>query len=531
MRRIAHQARLPRDAEGQWSSRGTIGWVEWHGDTITAVESGPCPSERQRGAEECQDLGGGWLLPAFCESHAHVHYSAQQSAMIDVRPADDDPAALADLITAAAATSPDEWLIGHGWHERLLDAVGPSVERWLEQRVDPRLDDRPLFLWSWDHHRALVNREAAARLGRPGEAGVWIEHDALAGWNRIPPRPDQLERELDRWLRRGVTAIATFDGAASIEAFGLLSRRSPLPVRIRHSLPWEAWTSEDPTPDGLPIDGFASDPARAHDVEHERFAVLWVKLFLDGTLGSRTAWLQEPYRDDPAHHGVCRVSEEEFARGCARWLATEHAGLGLAVHAIGDRAVATAADWIERMQERRGCVGLDRIEHAQLIDDRALERLRRVDLALALQPCHAPDDWSVARRHWGIDRLSRTHAWRTLSTVAPILLGSDAPIASADPWANLRVATAFPGDGEPPARESECLDFEDAFRAYTSAAQAPLRLPSGWGTIAVGSPADFQWLRTGRALPEITDLGAAEWAATWVAGECRARSEDGEVDR
>lgn len=514
---LFRRARLPLNTVGDFCSRGTTGWLRMQDGRIVDQGFGDEPRTAVAADVESIDCDRGWLLPAFCESHAHVHYAAQQSAMIDFSGVGKVHKDFCSRFESGHLTDvrarPGDWILGFGWEEELLNGLEEDLVPWLD-RLAPH---SPVFVWSWDHHRALVNTEAAKRLdpkNAPLGPGVWQESDALAGWNRIPTAPHQLEQEIDRWLARGVTAVATFDGWSSLRAFQELEAQGRLALRVRHSIPWEA------SPDSLP--DIAADT--------DRLSVLWVKLFLDGTLGSRTAWVFDEYLDRAGSNGQPRVSEDEFTKGLEGWLSATADGnsdrslrsLGLAIHAIGDHAVDTSVEWIERLQSRRGRMGLDRIEHVQLVRSASLERMGKIEVSLGLQPCHWKTDSQEARKAWGESRLLDVHPWSRLhATGATILLGTDAPIAEADPWANLQIATQT-NPGENPARASARLRFADAFAGYTVNACHPLRLPTDWGTLKPGAPADLQWLRSDTPLDEIACIDEAGWAATWMDGHCEA---------
>jgi hypothetical protein len=227
------------------------------------------------------------------------------------------------------------------------------------------------------------------------------------------------------------------------------------------------------------------------------FAALWVKVFLDGTLGSRTAWLKGDYDDAPGERGderVCAAERQEIVD------AVVGSHLQLAIHAIGDAAIAAAIEMITAVEQARGRPGgaaPHRIEHVQLLDPADLSRLRASGAVASLQPCHLLEDAAVGPERFG-SRCRHVIPLRSLREAeVPVTLGSDAPIESADPWVDLDAAVRrvdragrFPGGWIPEER----VDFATALAGRTSAAATANLLPARWGRIEVGAPADLQLL-------------------------------------
>jgi len=247
------------------------------------------------------------------------------------------------------------------------------------------------------------------------------------------------------------------------------------------------------------------------------FLAPWVKLFLDGTLGSHTAWLGAPY-DDLESRGDERIGEMERLALAAE---IAESGFGVCLHAIGDAAVRAAIDFIERLRSARRGGAVDRIEHCELLDLADLPRLVRSGATVSMQPCHLLEDASVAPERWG-SRCRGVFAARSLLAAgAPLVLGSDAPIETADPWVDLRAAVdrrdragRFP-DGW--VRE-ERISFDEALASRTSRAAAANHLPAGWGRIEPGSPADLQLLECDDPA-EVTSIEDAGLVGLFVGGE------------
>jgi hypothetical protein len=216
----------------------------------------------------------------------------------------------------------------------------------------------------------------------------------------------------------------------------------------------------------------------------------WAKAYLDGALGSRTAALHAPYAGDPAATaGILRLTAEELDSIAA---AARAAGIGLALHAIGDRAVTLALDAISRAPARALGTPPDRIEHAQLVRAEDLGRFAELRTTASLQPVHVVSDRPLAEVVWA-DRLAGAYPWRSLATAgARLAFGSDAPIEVPNPWLGLFAAVhrRAPGDVLPDWQPQESLDPRVALACYTRAPAIGIGRPEE-GYLGVGAVADL----------------------------------------
>ena len=243
---------------------------------------------------------------------------------------------------------------------------------------------------------------------------------------------------------RGVTAVHDKDGwLGALRLWQRLNEHGGLTLRVWQSLPHE----EVDTLRTLGIrSGFGDSMLR----------VGYLKVFMDGTLGSRTAWMLDGT-------GVQITSGDELAEIVRRGAA---AGFPAGVHAIGDRANREALDAFEATREVWQPLGLrPRIEHAQCVSPDDLARFAAIGVACSVQFSHAPSDRDLAERFWG-DRLEGTYAFRTLLESGAVLAnGSDAPIEELDPLAGIRAGVRRTIDDRGPWREQEALTVEQAFHA------------------------------------------------------------------
>jgi predicted amidohydrolase YtcJ len=212
-----------------------------------------------------------------------------------------------------------------------------------------------------------------------------------------------------------------------------------------------------------------------------------VKFFTDGALGSQTAALEEPYEgtDD---RGILTFDPVELRTDVARAAA---GGLGVAIHAIGDRAVRVALDAVAPTRMTSPALR-QRLEHIQLVREEDLGRFGALGVIASMQPIHCTSDRDLADRYWGPKRTPRAYPWRTLLERGAILaFGSDAPVEPIDPLLGIHAAVTRrrPGDREPwfPAQR---LTLDEALHAYTAGAAYSTGREGEWGTLDVGMRCD-----------------------------------------
>lgn len=424
------------------------------------------------------DLDGSWILPAFADSHLHLLYSIEHSRQHDLAglSLEEIDGLLADASDGTDSIS----FVGHGWKDPLPGQMQPDPRRHL----DGSSRDVPVFLWNADHHRALVSSAAlrCAGIDPSGHPGIVVEEAAERVWSSLPRSARSDAAGAASWLlNQGITAATTFDRGDSIDILRQENSAGQLGIRIRHGMPEELFLERtDSAGDCIP-EGEPSSP----------FAVRWIKIFIDGTLGSRTAWMKSAYCDDPGNLGISRRSGE-LLDNTARLAADR--GWALAIHAIGDAAVCEANRVIALIRSLRREALPDRIEHFQCFDPSDLDSIRATGSIASMQPCHLYQDRQILTQRWG-ERAAHALALRTIDEAGiPLILGSDAPIESADPWRDIDAAVRrLPPDGQGDSfHPHECVSFDSAFRWKTAAAASANWLPAGWGTLAVGAEADLQ---------------------------------------
>ena len=468
------------------------------------------------------DLGDATLTPALTDAHLHLLEWALARTEVDLA-GTRSPDEAARLV-ASAATTAQEWVRGGGWNPH---AWGGSPTR---HALDAHLPGRPVALRSHDMHALWVSSESLRRAGvtsgtadPPGgrierdadgaPTGLLFENATRLVLDRIPaPAESEMQAavlEAQRELHSfGIAAVHSMEmpGATfhSLRVLESLRAADLLRVRVLQHLPHTVLDAAV----ALGVRSGMGDPW---------LRVGALKLFMDGALGSRTAWLRAPYEgsDDT---GIRLLDADELAAYAQRAAA---AGLALAVHAIGDAAVDTAVEVLAAGGPAR--TGLPhRIEHVQLCPPDRFADFARAGIVCSMQPAHLTTDWRPADRHWGA-RARHAYAFGSLlAHGATLAFGSDGPVEAVDPRLGFLAATARQDAAGEPAggwHAAEALSMDQTLRAYTHGPAAAAGMTGRQGVLAAGADADFAaWHQdplalAGRALLELRCV------ATMVGGE------------
>jgi len=408
---------------------------------ITAAGSEPQVRRFVRGDEQTLSLAGRCITPGLVDSHCHLDGVGAARLCLDLSRA----ASKADCLRLVreAATRPRRgWLVGMSLN---FNIWSPAERIVTLDELDHAAPGQAVVLHHFDGHSCWANSTAlrasgigpctedppGGRFGRDASGnltGVLYE-------NAIPRlQPPSLTRAQQREvLQSGMQEYARL-GFTAVHAMGADARQS---VTGLLSLAEEIRKSGDAA---LRVRGY---PLFVHLSEAVDFRarstgnwgrVAGIKTFFDGSLNSRTAWMLSPYEGSADDAGMAVMPPEELRQQIGTCNA---AGLPLACHAIGDRAVGEALDAFEAAA-RPGV--LNRIEHAQHVAPDDWPRFPRLHVIASMQACHLMPDWAVADRLLG-SRASQTYALRSaLDAGASIILGTDAPVVSADPRDSLLAA-------------------------------------------------------------------------------------------
>lgn len=472
------------------------GRVLYVGDREDARNAFPAGTE-----VEVVDLGGKVAIPGFIDSHMHLMsfgVGLRQLSLNDVKSIGE----LKRLVAEKAQVSgPDEWILGRGWDQDFF------AEKRFPTRKD--LDEvcggRPVYLVRACGHLAVASSRALELAGVTRETsdppGGLIDRDPYGDPTGVLresaqeivrskiPEPGreallQSTKEAIRYLlERGITSVHSNDGYAGVKGIMEMYRdalAAGFPMRVYWDLPYDL------------LDELAEGPLRTGDGD-DYFRIGAVKIFADGSLGGRTAALEEPYSDQPDTSGILVVPEKELKEMVYR----AHAlGMQVAVHAIGDRAVRVALEAIGYAQNRITRERpRHRIVHAQILSPGLVSEMKRNGVVADVQPKFLTTDMRWAQDRVGPRRMRSSYAWRTMLKAGVHMAGgSDCPVEPADPlWGIYAAVTRKDMDGEPKTSyyPNERITVEEALRMFTMGGAYGEFAEHKKGTLEPGKLADF----------------------------------------
>jgi predicted amidohydrolase YtcJ len=466
----------PSDAESVLWIDGTIRMV---GPAVQLERAAPAGVPRY-------DLPEAMVTPGFVDGHTHFGLWAMNRRRVELSGLHTRE----EVIGRVAAALPVQgWVIGQGW-----DANG-----WADAPDRGSLDrihSLPVYLDSLDVHAAWVNSAALAAAGitretadppggrivRDGNGeptGLLLERAVELVLPYLPQPPasalDEALREAQAQAHRvGITGIHDVESMSILDAFRRLESSDELRLRVLFQPPVSALTH-------LVAQSIRSGQGG------EWLTLGGVKMFLDGSLGSRTAWMLEPYAGT-RDRGM-PITDVEEARNAMSTAAA--AGLAITVHAIGDAAVRQALDLVSRLPR----VALPhRIEHFQCVHPADLQRGAQAGLVLSMQPPHLLTDIPLVERHWG-RRGEGAYAFRSLLQAgASLVFGSDVPVATIDPREGVYSALERKASDGAPANgwhPGEKLSFKETVHGYTVAPAHAAGAGARRGKLASGYDADL----------------------------------------
>jgi predicted amidohydrolase YtcJ len=379
------------------------------------------------------DAGGKTVLPGFIDAHVHFSSGGFEISGVQLRDAG-TPAEFARRIGEHARRLPrDEWITGGAWDHELWGGTPLPTHEW----IDKLTPDNPALVSRYDGHMALANSLALRLAGvtreTPTPAGGTIVKDtegnptgllkdaAISLVERVIPEPTEEQRlraiqaALAEARRFGVTGIHDISSTEDVRAYQKLATRGELTLRIYCITPIQQW--EAPARTGV-LAGFGNQ---------------WIHLgalkgFADGSLGSTTALFFAPYNDAPETSGLLAAMMFPEGNLLRMALGADHAGLQLAIHAIGDKANRIILDVFAEVRKQNG----DRpdrrwrIEHAQHIHPDDFQRFAHLGVITSVQPYHAIDDGRWAEKRIGHERCETSYAFRTfLDRGVRLAFGSD----------------------------------------------------------------------------------------------------------
>ena len=446
------------------------------------------------------DLKGAFAMPGFNDAHTHMAPAGRQRLSVDLDNVASLAAMLAKVQAYAAKLGPREWILGGGWdHTKWPGAKLPT-----RQDLDAVSAGHPAFLERTDGHIAIVNTAALKAAGitdtTPNPKGGQIDRDAeghatgilregptLALVEKVIPPPSLAVRRkaialsMQDTLSHGVTSIQDFSDWEDWLAMEEMEHEGTLHLRIAEWIDFN-----------LPV-AVLDERRASHPADDPLLHLTFLKGFMDGSLGSRTAAMNAPYADDPNNYGIAR-----YDQGKLNLMASERAadGFQLGFHAIGDLANDMALNAMEAAEQVGRPANVPsaskdadadvamaapaavkprdfrfRIEHAQVVSPGAFERFAELGVIASMQPSHLLTDMAWAEARLGPERVKRAYAWKSfLDHGVTLAFGTDYPVESISPFRGLYAAiTRQNVEGTQTFQPQEKLTIDEAIYAYTQA--------------------------------------------------------------
>ncbi|MCS7233461.1 MAG: amidohydrolase [Synergistetes bacterium] len=441
--------------------------------------------------DEVYDYGDDYIFPGFIDSHAHFTATGVDSMALDLRNIQSKEELLEILKEEALNKGKGEWIWGIGWDEsKFRDKAIPTKEE-----LDKVLPHNPVMLLRIDHHSCLVNQKAVELLNlsldldeiKSGWLKAEVNELARARfWERMPEEiiEEGIGRAVKLALSKGITLVNALEGGewfSNRALIKLMEMRNSLPIKV---VIFPQFTDVD-------------------EVLSMGFRRIGGCVTIDGSFGSRTAALFEPYEDEPSTCGRLYFTERSLYDF---FFKAHRAGLQIAVHAIGDRAIDLALkcyEWV--LKELPQDDHRHRIEHFELPPEDGIERALEIGLVVSVQPTFETlwgGPYGMYASRLG-KRWKRTNPLKTMVKMGLILAGgSDSDVTPMDPLLGIRSAMNLPN-------EDERLTLDEAVKMYTYNGAYAVFMEREWGDIKEGFWANFV----------VVSPNLSEIKATYVKGE------------
>ncbi len=459
------------------------------------------------------DLQGHFVMPGFNDAHMHLTEAGFKKLTVDLTGARSLEEFRDRIRKRVETAEPTEWITGSGWDETLWP-VKELPTRW---DIDEVTTDHPVFLVRIDGHVAVANTLAlkmarvtlASKLPEGGEIGrdatdqpngILRETAQSMVQSIIPsPTPDKRRQAIEAALQdiasSGVTSVQdySFDSDSAgqwqnFQIFEQLERDGKLTARISEWLPFQD-----------PLDVLKQHRA-AHPQSDPMLHTGMLKAFMDGSLGSHTAAMLQPYADDPKNSGLPQYETAKLNE-----MAKERAlaGFQLGFHAIGDKGVQMALDAFAEAEKSSHTAGVKapdgsqnyrfRVEHAQVTNPAEVARFRELKVIASMQPSHVLSDMRWAESRLGSTRAAHSYAWAEfLNHGVTLAFGTDYPVEPVNPFRGIYAAvTRKSEDGKQEYYPAQKLTIEQAIAAYTTGSAFAEFDEKQKGTLAPGMLADF----------------------------------------
>ena len=441
-------------------------WIRAVGDVDTLSNEFP---QAQK-----EDMGGRVILPGLTDAHLHLQYYSLGLQKIDCETATKEEC-LRRVADRVKVSKQGEWVLGHGWNQNVWGAWPTAAE------LDAIAPSNPVYLTakslhaSWANTSAMKLANVTAQTHNPqngqiqrdakgSPTGILLETAMELVGDAIPAATvedvaDAIERAQAILWKMGLTGVHDFDRRDSFMALQKLQAQGKLKLRVLKNMPVE-------------LLGQAFELGLRGGFGNDMLHIGNIKAFMDGALGPHTAAMFQPYIGEGDNRGILNMDGEELFEHGRK---AAQVGLGLTVHAIGDRAnheVLNAYEQLRTYETENHLPHLrHRIEHVQVLHPDDAPRLAQLNVIASMQPIHATSDMLMADAYWG-ERSRLAYAMKIqLDFGAHLALGSDAPVESPNPFLGLHAAvTRRRADGTPSADgwyPEQKLTMEQAWEGYT----------------------------------------------------------------
>lgn len=434
------------------------------------------------------NLHGHTVIPGFHDSHIHLLNYGMLLRTLDLSHARSIREIMRRVEKWTAATPHTTWVLGRGWDD----------EKLREHRYPTRDDldlvsSNPVFLKRICGHIAVANSAALSLAGidhrvvdpnggqivrdsRGRPSGVLKETAIELVEKIVPESMEETKTALAQASRKlaklGLTSLhCIVSSLTEFRALRELKREKLVPQSIYAILPVSLVDR---------LESFRHSEGERGD----HFRIGGVKLYLDGSLGARTAALNQPYHDDPTSSGMITLSNRELRMVASK---ARDSKFQLCIHAIGDRAVDLAVQVLGQVFGTKGCKQLrHRIEHASIVNEKSIMKMRRLGIIASIQPRFVySDQWAEERL--GSRRLRQLYPFKSMRKAGILLAaGSDCPVEDPNPFEGIWSAIARPGFSK-----AERLTVSDALTAYTKNPPYASFSENFRGTLAPGNVADM----------------------------------------
>ncbi|MEU1308394.1 amidohydrolase [Streptomyces cinnamoneus] len=473
---------------------GSVAWIGSEGAADSFAD----------GVEAVVNLEGALVTPAFTDAHVHTTATGLALTGLDLTGVPTLAEALGRIRAHAAARPADRVLLGHGWDA----SAWPELRAPSRRELDEATGGRPLYLTRADVHSAVVTTALLDLVPRARELSGYsadapltgVAHHAVraAAYDSVTPaqRQGAQRAALARAASLGIGSVHECAGpeiSSADDLTGLLGLAAAEPGPRVTGYWAEAITSVEGAGRvrELGAVGAAGD------------------LFVDGSLGSHTACLHEPYADAPEQRGVAHLDAGAIA---AHVIACTEAGLQAGFHAIGDAALSAVVDGVRTAADKVGLARVraarHRVEHAEMLSPELIAAFAELALTASVQPAFDATwggDEALYARRLGTERARTLNPYASmLRAGVPLALGSDSPVTPLDPWGTVRAAAFHRTPGHR-------ISVRAAFTAHTRGGWRAIGRDDA-GVLVPGAPADYAVWEGGELVVQVPDTRVANWS-------------------